>query len=133
MIVVDTHVLVWWANQSNDKLSKTAKNHLQKAEKLDGGIIASAISAWEIAILVSKGRLILSMDVEDWLDNVAALPGLCFLPVDRYTLVQSTRLPEPFHQDPADRIIVATARGLNLPLVTADQLISAYSHVRTVW
>jgi len=133
VIVVDTDVLVWWANRSTDKISKTAKTHLQKAEKVDGGLIASAISAWEIAVLVSKGRLILSMDVEDWLDNVAALPGLSFLPVDRYTLVQSTRLPEPFHQDPADRIIVATARGLNMPLVTADRLISAYSHVKTVW
>ena len=133
MIVIDTHVLVWWANQTSDKLSKTAKSQLHKAEKLDGGIIASAISAWEIAALVAKGRLVLAMDIEDWLDNVASLPGLRFLPIDRYTLVQSTRLPEPFQQDPADRIIVATARGLNFPLITADQQILNYNHVKTIW
>ncbi len=84
MIVTDTHVLVWWTNQSNDKLRKTAQNYLQKAEKLDGGITASAISAWQIAVLASKGRLILSMDIEDRLDNTATLPGLSFLPMEHH-------------------------------------------------
>ncbi len=133
MIVVDTHVFVWWANGAPNELSSAAKNQLTKAEKIDGGIVVSAISAWEIAILVTKGRLTLAMDVEDWLSHAAALPGVRFLPVDRHILVQSVRLPEPFHQDPADRIIVSTARGLNLPLLTVDQKIRAYSHVKTIW
>jgi PIN domain nuclease of toxin-antitoxin system len=82
-IVVDTHVLVWWANGTSDKLSRAAKNHLAKAEIMDGGIVVSAISAWEIAArLVNKGRLILAMDVEDWLGHAAAFPGVRFLPVD---------------------------------------------------
>jgi PIN domain nuclease of toxin-antitoxin system len=133
VIVVDTHVLVWWANAALDKLSSAAKNQLTKAEKIDGGIVVSAISAWEIAVLVTKGRLTLAMDVEDWLGHAATLPGVRFLGVDRHTAVQSVRLPEPFHQDPADRIIVSTARGLNLPLVTADREIRAYGHVKTIW
>jgi len=133
VIVADTHVLVWWATGTHDKLSKQAKSYLSKAERIDGGIVVSAISAWEIAVLVAKGRLSLSMDVEEWLGYVEALPGVHFLPVDRHIAVQAVRLPEPFVQDPADRIIVAAARRLNLPLVTADNSIRAYSHIRTIW
>jgi len=133
VIVIDTHVLVWWANGTLNKLSKAAKTWLSKAEKKDGGILVSAISAWEIAVSVGKGRLTLAMDVEDWLGHAAALPGVRFVPLDRHTAVQSVRLPEPFHQDPADRIIVATARGLNLPLLTIDEKILAYRHVKTIW
>ena len=73
------------------------------------------------------------MDVEDWLNNVESLPGITFLPIDRHTAVQSVRLPEPFNQDPADRIIVATARRLNLPLVTANKQIHVYKQVKTIW
>jgi PIN domain nuclease of toxin-antitoxin system len=133
MIVIDTHVLVWWASSDLNRLSKIALSHLAKAEKVDGGIIISAISSWEIAVLVSKGRLKLAMDVEDWLNHVAALPGVRFLPIDRHIAVQSVRLPQPFHQDPADRMIVSTARALNFPLITADQAILNYSHVRALW
>lgn len=133
MIVIDTHVVVWWANGDFDKLSNLAKKSLASAEKLDGGILVSAISAWEIAILVGKGRMSLAMELEDWLNNVETLPGIRFLPIDRHIATQSTRLPGSFHQDPADRIIVATARRLNLPLVTADERIREYAHVRTIW
>jgi len=133
VIVVDTHVIVWWADGAFDKLSKPAKKYLDRSEKTDGGILVSAISAWEIAILVAKGRLILAMEVDDWLNHVETLPGVRILPIDRHTAVQSTGLPETFHQDPADRIIVATARRLNLPLVTADKRIRTYSYVKTIW
>lgn len=133
MIVVDTHVLVWWASGELDKIGRSAKTHLKRAEKLEGGIIVSAISAREIAVLVSKGRLTLSMDIVDWLQHTSLLPGVRILPLDWHTAIQSVRLPEPFHQDPADRIIVATARALNVPLVTMDQKIRDYSHVKTVW
>ena len=133
MIVVDTHVLVWWANSDLKKLSRVARSQLALAEKTDGGIIVSTISSWEIAILVSKGRLTLAMDVEDWLNHVAALPGVRFFPIDRQIAVQSVRLPQPFHQDPADRMIVSTARALNFPLITADQDILKYNHVKTLW
>ena len=133
MIVLDTHVLVWWAAGALEKLSVAAKHRIAKAEKIDGGIVVSAPSAWEIAVLVRKGHLTLGMDVEDWLSYTETLPGVRFLPVDRHTAVQSVSLPEPFHQDPADRIIVSTARGLNLPLITADQQIRNYDHVKTIW
>ncbi len=133
MIVIDTHVLLWWAGGLLEKLSKPAKHYLREAEKSDGGILVSAISAWEIAILVQKGRLTLAMDTEEWLNNSSLLPGLQFLAIDRYTAVQSAHLPEPFHRDPADRIIVSTARVMGFPLVTSDQNIREYVHVQTIW
>lgn len=133
MIVLDTHVLLWWVSGAVDKLSKPASSALENASGNEASIFVSAISAWEIAVLIEKGRLVLSMDVEEWLSHVASLPEVRFLPVDRHTAVQSVRLPGAFHSDPADRIIVATARRLNLPLVTADEHIRNYPHLKSIW
>jgi PIN domain nuclease of toxin-antitoxin system len=133
VIVLDTHVFLWWASDEAGKLSEPAAALLADAREREASVFVSAISAWEIAVLIQKGRLSLSMDVEEWLSHAAALPELRYLPVDRQTAVQSVRLPGEFHADPADRIIVATARRLNLPLVTADSKIRAYPHVKTIW
>lgn len=133
MIVLDTHVLLWWVSGAVDKLSKPASSALENASGKEASIFVSAISTWEIAVLIQKGRLVLSMDVEEWLSHVASLPEVRFLPVDRHTAVQSVRLPGAFHSDPADRIIVATARRLNLPLVTADEHIRNYPHLKSIW
>ena len=132
MVVVDTHVLIWWVS-GDTALTTTADKVIQSALVDDGGVIVSSISAWEVAMLVQKGRLVLSMDVESWLDTVARIDGLRFLPVDEEIAVKSTLLPGMFHKDPADRMIVATARRLAAPLVTADQKIIDYEHVKTVW
>lgn len=132
MIVIDTHVLVWWV--SNDKsLSATAAKAIK--DTLDNGseVVVSSISAWEISMLIEKGRLVLSMDVESWLDEVAQIDGVRFVPVDNEVGIKSTVLPGEFHKDPADRMIVATARKLAVPLVTADEKIRDYEHVKTVW
>lgn len=133
MIVLDTHVLLWWATGASEHLSRLAAAALHEVQGREASILVSAISAWEIAVLIQKGRLVLSMDVEEWLTHIASLPEVRFVSVDRHTAVQSGRLPGDFHSDPADRIIVATARRLNLPLVTADQGIREYAHVRTIW
>ena len=84
-------------------------------------------------MLIEKGRLVLSMDVESWLDEVAQIDGVRFVPVDNEVGIKSTVLPGEFHKDPADRMIVATARKLAVPLVTADEKIRDYEHVKTVW
>lgn len=133
LIVLDTHALVWWVSDQRNLLGPAARAAITKFEKREATLLVSAISAWEIAVLVSKSRLMLSMDVEEWLDHVASLPAIRFIPVDRLTSVQSIRLPGEFHPDPADRIIVATARRLNVALVTGDQKIRDYSHVKTIW
>ena len=132
MIVLDTHVMVWWVSGS-DSLSVIAKKAISKTLSRGSEVIVSAISAWEVSMLIDRGRLILSMDVESWFDEVAQIDGVRFIPVDNEIGIKSAVLPGNFHKDPADRIIVATARKLAVPLVTADEKIRNYKHVRTIW
>ena len=132
MIVLDTHALIWWV--SDDKqLSLKARRTINKEIKDNGQIFVSAITAWEIAMLVSKGRLVLSMDVDDWLATAASIKNVSFIPVDVSISVQSVRLPGNFHPDPADRMIIALARHYSAPLLTADTKIQKYQHVQTIW
>ena len=132
MIVIDTHILVWWVS-GVETLSTAAKKAIKNTLSNGGEVLVSSISAWEIAMLVEKGRLVLSMDVESWLDEVSQIDGVRLLPVDNEIGVKSTALPGEFHKDPADRMIVATARKLAVPLVTADEKILQYEHVKTIW
>ncbi|MDO9319339.1 MAG: type II toxin-antitoxin system VapC family toxin [Gammaproteobacteria bacterium] len=133
MIVLDTHVLVWWVN-GDAGLSAAAETAItEEMRSPEGLILVSSISAWEIALLIQKGRLQLSTNVDDWLSAVQEIPAVRFVPVNNDIGVQSTRLPDEFHPDPADRIIVALARHMSAPLVTADARIRAYPHVRTIW
>lgn len=131
MIVLDTHVLVWWI-AGDTRLSRKAASAIRK--ELSGGCVSiAAISAWEIGMLVAKGRLALGMNVDEWLETVQAIPGVAVLPLTARVALDSTRLPGTFHGDPADHMIVAAARAENSPLATADQRIRAYRHVRTIW
>ena len=132
MIVIDTHILVWWV--SGDKsLSIPASRAITRTLAGDGEVIISSISAWEISMLIEKGRLVLSMDVESWLGEISQIDGVRFIPVDNEIAIKSTELPGTFHKDPADRMIVATARKLAVSLVTADEKIIQYEHVKTIW
>jgi len=131
MIVLDTHALVWWA-AGDSQLSRAAREAIE-AEAQDVEILVSAISAWEVAMLAKAGRLALTMDAAAWLDTVAEVPAIRFVPVDVRISVQSVDLPGEFHKDPADRIIVATARHHSVPLVSADLKIRDYPHVQTIW
>lgn len=133
MIVLDTHALIWWVN-GDGQLSSEAKIAIEnELTAEDGVVLVSAISAWEIALLVSVDRLTLTMGVDDWLQTASDIDGVRFVPVDNEIGVESTRLPGEFHKDPADRMIVALARHLNAPLVTADTKIQNYKHVRSIW
>jgi len=132
VIVLDTHALIWWVTGNDTQISAGATAAIQ-AEMNGGDIVVSSISAWEIAMLVKAGRLALSMDVAEWLTVAEEIEAVRFVPVDNEIGVKSTELPGEFHKDPADRIIVATARKLAAPLVTADEKIRAYPHIRTIW
>lgn len=132
MIVLDTHTLIWWASGEHEQLSPAARAAIS-AELENGEILVSSISAWELAMLVARGRVDLSMDVSSWLAVVGEIEAVRFVPVDNDIGVKSTELPGEFHKDPADRIIVATARKFAAPLVSADEKIRAYAHVRVVW
>ena len=70
---------------------------------------------------------------KNWLDEVSQIDGVHFMPVDNEISIKSTQLPGEFHKDPADRMIVATARKMAVPMVTADQRIIDYPHVKTIW
>lgn len=131
MIIIDTHVLVWLVSTPN-KLSKKALEAIGK-EHADGTILISTISVWEIYMLVKKGRLKLSIDIDSWIDKVENLPLFQFVPVDNRISAKSVNLPGEFHKDPADRIIVATARSMGLVLVTSDARILNYKHVQSIW
>lgn len=132
MIVLDTHTLIWWASGDEGQLSAAAAQAIE-AEMNGGQIFVSSISAWELAMLVAKGRIALSLDIGDWLSLVGQIEAVSFVPVDNEIAVKSAELPGEFHKDPADRIIVATARKLAAPLVTADDKIRGYPHVHTLW
>lgn len=132
MIAIDTHVLVWLATGARQMISKKAMKRISE-ELANGQIWVSAISAWEIAMLVERERLLLSIDVESWLKKVGEINAIRFQPVTNKIALESVRLPGEFHKDPADRMIVATARTMGLALVTADEKIQAYPHVNSVW
>lgn len=131
MIVIDTHVWVWWLSDPK-KLPARARGALTEAAG-DQAIYISSISTWEILLLASKDRLEFKMDATDWIASSEALPFLHFVPVDNAIAIRSVRLPEPFHKDPADRIIVATAMTMGAPLVSSDRRIRRYPHVKTIW
>jgi PIN domain nuclease of toxin-antitoxin system len=130
VILLDTHALVWWVN--GDPMSARATSAM--AAELQGGEIAiSSITAWEIAMLTKRGRLSLSIDVTTWLAAIQQIERVGFVAIDNEIAVNAVELPGEFHKDPADRLIVATARKLGVPIVTADEKITGYPHVRTIW
>ena len=128
MIVLDTHIWIWWVD-GNANLTDAYREWIAAEES--SGIVVPAISCWEVAKLVENGRLAFSIAVEDWLRGAVSYPGVSLYPLTQEVAIASTRLPPPFHKDPADQMIVATARLLNCPLVTMDSKILAYPHVVT--
>jgi PIN domain nuclease of toxin-antitoxin system len=131
MIVLDTHAWIWFTSKP-EVLSRKAKNAVEAAVK-GKSVLISSISAWEVALLVKKKRLTLSMDVTDWIAKSENLPFIQFIPVSNSIAVKSVNLPQPLHMDPVDRIIIATALSNGAPIVTKDKKILDYSHVKTIW
>jgi len=84
-------------------------------------------------MLVSKGRLTLTVNLDDWIKQVERIDSIQFISVDNQIALWATQLPEPLHKDPADRMIIATAKQMACPLVTADEKIHNYPHVETIW
>lgn len=128
MIVLDTHIWVWWVNGAA-QLPPAYQAYIRAHESQGLGL--SAISCWEVAKLVERGRLVLPCPVGQWLQQALAYPGVLLLPLSPEVAVESTQLPGSFHRDPADQIIVATARIYHCPLVTIDQNIRVFPHVQT--
>ena len=131
MILLDTHVLLWWINDPN-KLSKKAKKLIEETTK-QKIILVSSFSVWEICLLVKKGRLGMAMDINILLKKIESLPFIQFIPVDNNIAALSVNLADPLHNDPADRIIIATALLNGATLITADSRILKYPQVKTLW
>ena len=129
MIVLDTHVWVWWTIDPA-RLSETQRQEVARNE--DDRIGVSAISCWEVAKLSEYGRLLLPVGLSEWFQTALRYPGISLLELTPGVAVESTSLPGGFHRDPADQILVATARVHRCPLVTSDDKIAGYPHVRSV-
>jgi len=133
VIILDTHALIWSVDD-DARLGKNTRALIEESSQTDG-VLISAITPWEIALLTEKGRLRLGQEVGTWLEAVLSLPSVRLAPIEPQIAIDSVRLPEEFHADPADRIIVATARHFDITLVSADQAILSYAakgHVRAV-
>lgn len=126
-MMIDTHVWVFYVARMHDRLSTAALSVLKKAQVLH----VSAISCWEVALLVKKGRLGI-INVSQWIEDALQFPRIQLLDLTSEILVRSVFLNN-LHQDPADRMIVATCDLESLPLVTADKKIIAWGEIETIW
>ena len=122
---LDTHIWIRVLNEDPELTHPAFLESLEKVAKASGLRLA-AISLWETAMLVSKGRLRLTLPVQDWISRGLQMPGLQLVPLGPELAVDSCFLPGDFHGDPADRLIVATARHLGATLLTFDQAILDY-------
>lgn len=125
LILLDTHVWVWGV-QGDAKLGNSKTMMLIQEGIRASSVRVAAISMWEVAMLESKGRLGFGVPCTQWLRTATRWPGISVEPLSMEVAAESGKLPGSFHGDPADRLIVATARILGCRLITADQRILDY-------
>lgn len=132
MILLDTHVLVWWVNDERQKLSRKAQRALAQYSKRSE-LMISSISFFEIATLEQRGRLHFKIPVAQWLANVRKLPEYRLEPLTDDIAERAGQLGESFPGDPADRLIAATALLRTVALVTFDEKLREVESLRTIW
>jgi PIN domain nuclease of toxin-antitoxin system len=130
VILLDTHVW-WWALNEPKKLSKKAYKFIKNNPSNQRSI--ASISMWEFARLVSTGKVEIRIPPDQWLEQAVNKTGIAIFDLSPKIAAESCNLPGDFHKDPADRIIVATARINNISLITKDKKIINYSYVNTIW
>ncbi|MYD88427.1 MAG: type II toxin-antitoxin system VapC family toxin [Acidobacteria bacterium] len=128
-VVLDTCAIVW-AIGDPGRLPDAVAGILTAD---DTRVCVSAVSCAEIACASQRGRIDIDRHWRRWFRHYVELNGWTVLPLDLDTVEEAYALPDPFHRDPADRLIVAAARGLSAPVVTADARILDYPHVKTLW
>ena len=128
MLILDTHVW-WWALSEPDQLSEAASQAIDSAPRDKIGI--SAISLWELSLLISRQKITSTLSPDEWIE--AALQRVHLFSLTPAITLGAYRLPGEFHRDPADRLIVSTARNLGATLVTKDRAILEYPFVKTIW
>lgn len=127
-MVLDTHAWIWWVSDPA-KLSQAARRAIEAARTLR----ISAISCWEFARLVSKGRISVDRGPLEWMRQALAQPRVELIPVTPEVAVTAAQLGESFPGDPADRLIVATAIQEGVGLVTKDDRLRRIQSLDTVW
>jgi len=129
--MLDTHTWIWW-HMNPQKLSQKVKRIVGNTDRYDE-ILLSVISPWEFSKLLEKKKIGISCDPEDWINSALDMPKFRLIPLSPVLAYRSTVLPQPFHSDPADQIIVATAREENATILTKDERILTYKNVRSLW
>ena len=125
LLLLDTHVWLWLVAGSVD-LTTEARLTIDEAAAA-GTLRIAAISLWEIALLASRGRIVLGKSIGLWLEEALDDPGPVIDPLDPQIAIESHALSNAFHRDPADRLIVATARVTNATLMIRDRRILDYA------
>ena len=125
-VLIDTHIWIWWMN-GDSRLSKSALRSLDDAEQRP---LLSVISLWEVSLLVQKGLVDLGRTPGAWLNRAAAPETVSLAQITATVAHELFSLPPDFHGDPADRILIATARALDIPLLTHDKAIRRSGLVR---
>ena len=123
--LLDTCAAIWIMN--GDPLRDPAATELPQALERNGRLVISPITAWEIATLVAKKRILLTLRPEVWFSKLCELPGVTLIDMPPSVLIASTSLPGKTPADPADRILIATAREFDYTLVTRDRLLLKYA------
>ena len=131
MILLDTHAWLWLLHDST-QLSDNAQTIITEAEN-NNSILISSISVWEIAVKHSLNKLELPLPINEWFKLAQQQPGTTIEPLSPLDAIHSANLPGKFHKDPADRILVAIARRYDIPIVTRDDKILNYPHVKSIW
>ena len=129
--LLDTHILVWWLLDV-PRLSKVQARTLDDLQQTNQPAGLSAISLREMAFMIQRGRVSVDASLDAWLESINSHPLLTILPLTAKIAAESVRLGDDFPNDPADQIIVATARCHNLTLITADERIRKWGKVRVV-
>ena len=132
--LLDTHIWIWWMIGADPLRSSTARERIARAIDEESARV-SVISLWEVGMLEAHKRISLTVDVETWTRQALSSPGLSLAPLTPDIALASSHLPGEIHGDPADRMLIATARSLGATLVTRDRRILEYSqagHVTTL-
>jgi len=124
MMVLDTHVWIRWVDPTNRPLPAELVERIETSDRL----AVSAISCWELAMLVRRGRVQASLPLDEWIDIALGGSGVICLPVDRQIAICAANLPE-HHRDPADRLIIATTITANAALASLDNAFLQYAEL----
>ena len=126
LFLLDTHVWLWIVRGEHHRMQTGLMNYLDLLRR-ESKLQISVISVWEVGILAAKNKIQLSKEYKDWIDHAISTSGVSVVGLTPEIAIESVRLPGEFHNDPADRFLVATARVLNATLVTQDKQILNYS------